>query len=68
MDMDWVKFSYRRCLNKLYRNDPMKKLDKEFFKRDTLIVAEELLGKTLVRNIEGHNTTRFFKDSGSSAQ
>lgn len=31
----------------------MKKLDKEFFKRDTLIVAEELLGKTLVRNIEG---------------
>lgn len=29
------------------------KLNKEFFNRDTLIVAEELLGKTLVRNING---------------
>lgn len=29
------------------------KLDREFYKRDTLTVAKELLGKTLVHNIDG---------------
>ena len=28
-------------------------IEKEFFNRDTLIVSQELLGKIIVRNIEG---------------
>lgn len=32
----------------------MMKLDKDFYTRDALIVAPELLGKYLVRNIKGH--------------
>ena len=32
----------------------MMKLDKDFYTRDALIVAHELLGKYLVRNIKGH--------------
>ncbi|EGO65679.1 DNA-3-methyladenine glycosylase [Acetonema longum] len=31
----------------------MKKLDREFYNRDSLIVAQELLGKILVREIDG---------------
>lgn len=32
----------------------MMKLDRDFYTRDALIVAQELLGKYLVRNINGH--------------
>ncbi len=32
-------------------DDILKKLDREFYKRDTLIVAQELLGKILVKKI-----------------
>lgn len=32
----------------------MKKLNKNFYKRDALVVAKELLGKYLVREINGH--------------
>lgn len=32
----------------------MKKLDREFYNRDSLIVAKELLGKILVHEIDGH--------------
>lgn len=35
----------------------MNKLDKNFFKRDTLTVAKELVGKYLVREINGEKTT-----------
>lgn len=32
----------------------MKKLNKNFYKRDALVVAKELLGKYLIREINGH--------------
>lgn len=32
----------------------MKKLDREFYNRDSLIVAKELLGKILVHEVDGH--------------
>lgn len=35
----------------------MKKLEKEFFKRDTLTVAKELIGQYLVREINGEKVT-----------
>ncbi len=34
-----------------YRGDVMKKLTRDFYRRETLIVAQELLGKTLVHDL-----------------
>lgn len=35
----------------------MKKLDREFYDRDSVVVAKELLGKVLVREIEGQRVS-----------